>query len=216
MSALLSQGYMPYSPSYSTLHRDSSALIFIDLQAGHLHGLRTITAEQLTRNVVALTRIAIRNAIPVILTGAKQPPPGGAFLREVLELLPDQTVIARTTPNAWNTQEFVASVEATGRKQLILAGVALDIGVTLPALAAHGSGYNVTVVVDCTGATDPRVEAGVLLRLASAGIALTSWAAVGVELQQDLSTPAGRVLMELIGSSFSAEQNPFQDANGST
>ncbi len=200
------------SSSYIPLRRDRAALILIDLQVGHLGAIKTISPEQLTRNVAALTQIARLYALPVILTGSKQPPPEGLFLPEVTRHLPDPTVVERTTSNAWNAPEFVAAVEATGRRQLVLAGVALDIGVALPALSAgyEVAGYEVAVVVDATGATDARVETGTLMRLAARGIALVSWASVGMELQGDLALPQGRELMQIIGASFAQEHDPFR------
>ncbi len=191
------------------LLRETAALILVDLQAGHLGAIQTISPDLLTRNVAALTQVAKLYALPVILTGAKQPPPGGTFLLEVTELLPGHAVIERTTANAWNAPEFVAAVVATGRRQLLFAGVALDIGVALLALSARAAGYEVAVVVDATGTTDARVESAVLMRLAASGIALVSWASVGMELQADLSVSPGRELMALIGASLAAEHNPF-------
>jgi hypothetical protein len=174
------------------LQRESAMLILIDLQLGHLGAIQTLSPDLLTRNAGFLTQVA-------------------RLYEEVTALLPGNAVLERTTANAWDAPEFVAAVETAGRRQLILAGVALDIGVALPALSAHAAGYDVAVVVDATGTIDPRVEMGTMMRLASAGIALVSWASVGMELQRDLAGPKGRDLMALIGASFAKEHNPFRD-----
>jgi hypothetical protein len=43
-------------------------------------------------------------------------------------MYPDATIIARPGEiNAWDNPEFRAAVEATGRKQVIIAGIATEV-----------------------------------------------------------------------------------------
>lgn len=57
---------------------------------------------------------------------------------ELTAVLPDVKVIARTTINAWDEPKFVAAVKATGRRQLIIAGLSLPVCATFPALSDGG------------------------------------------------------------------------------
>ena len=193
---------------FAPLSREKAALVLIDLLPSTLHVIQTIAPALLIRNVVALTQTAQLYSLPILLTAPPQKPDTPAFLPEVTALLPGHPVIVRSTANALDAPEFAAALAAAGRRQIILAGVALDIGVMLPALSALSAGYAVTVPVDATGATDARVEAGAMLRLTQAGASLSSWAAVGMEIQRDLSAPPGRELMALIGASLAPGDGP--------
>lgn len=191
------------------LERENAALVLIDLQAGHLPAIQTLAPAQLRQNAVLLTRIARLYDVPILLTGAKQPLPEGTFLPEITALPGTSGVIERSVVNAWDAPELVRAVEATGRRHLILAGVALEIGVLFPALSALAAGYAVSVVVDAVGTTDPRIEFGAMLQLAQAGASLVSCASVGMALQHDLAAPSGRELLALLGAAQPTGQNPF-------
>jgi nicotinamidase-related amidase len=60
-------------------------------------------------------------------------------------------VIDRTTINTWEDPKVVDAVKATGRKQLIIAGLWTEICVAMPALQAAGEGWDVTVITDASG-----------------------------------------------------------------
>ena len=47
--------------------------------------------------------------------------------------------------NAWDNEDFVKTVRATGRKQIVLAGVVTDVCVAFPALSAIEAGQAITV-----------------------------------------------------------------------
>ena len=48
--------------------------------------------------------------------------------------------------NAWDNEDFVTAVKATGKKQLIIAGVVTEVCVAFPALSAIKEGFEVFVV----------------------------------------------------------------------
>ncbi len=73
-------------------------------------------------------------------------------------MFPDQEVIDRTFINTWEDAKVVDAVKATGRKQLIIAGLWTEICVAMPTIHALGEGWDVTVVTDASGAVS--VEAG--------------------------------------------------------
>ena len=54
----------------------------------------------------------------------------------------------------WDDPKFVAAVEKTGRKNLIMAGVTIDVCLAFAAMQAVDAGYNVYGVVDASGALD--------------------------------------------------------------
>ena len=67
----------------------------------------------------------------------------------------------RTTTNSFNDDEIRRAIEASGRRILLIAGVATEIAVQLPSLAAAAEGYEVHVVVAAWaagGARAPRQQ----------------------------------------------------------
>jgi hypothetical protein len=73
----------------------------------------------------------------------------------VLNLFPDVPVIDRPgIISAWDDPKFVAAIEKTGRKNLIIAGVTVDVCLAFAAMQAVDAGYYVYGVVDASGALD--------------------------------------------------------------
>ena len=54
--------------------------------------------------------------------------PNGPIPEEILQLHPNATIVRRSGEvNAWDSEEFRAAVRATGKKQVILAGITTDV-----------------------------------------------------------------------------------------
>src|SRR5262249_47861647 len=51
--------------------------------------------------------------------------------------------------NAWDNEDCVKAVKATGKKQLVIAGVVTEVCVAFPALSALEEGYEVFTVTAC-------------------------------------------------------------------
>jgi nicotinamidase-related amidase len=120
------------------------------------------------------------------VTSSFEAGPNGLLMPELKELFPDAPYIARPGQiNAWDNEDFVAAIKATGRKQLIIAGVVTDVCVAFPTLSALAEGYQVFVVVDASGTFNKSVRDSALMRMAHAGAEMTNWFAVACELQRD-------------------------------
>ena len=74
--------------------------------------------------MVGLAKTANVFGIPTVLTTVLEER-GGVLIQQLQDVFPDQKAINRTFINAWEDQRVVAAVGATGRKKLIIAGVAL-------------------------------------------------------------------------------------------
>jgi nicotinamidase-related amidase len=55
--------------------------------------------------------------------------------------------------NAWADPDFKAAVVATGRRQLVMAGVTTDICLVFPTISAVNDGYEVEAVLDASGSS---------------------------------------------------------------
>jgi nicotinamidase-related amidase len=87
--------------------------------------------------------------------------------------------------NAWDNEDFVKAVKATGKKQLIIAGVVTEVCVAFPALSAIAEGFDVFVVTDASGTFDEFTRAAAWERMANAGAQLMTWFGVACELHRD-------------------------------
>lgn len=64
---------------------------------------------------------------------------------------PNVKEIDRSGVNAWEDAEFRQAIEATGRKNIVMAGLWTEVCLTFPALDMQAEGYNVYPVADAVG-----------------------------------------------------------------
>lgn len=91
--------------------------------------------------------------------------------------------------NAWDEPKFVAAVKATGRRQLIIAGLSLEVCAAFPALSAMAAGYEVRVVLDACGTFSEARRITGLLRLSQAGVVVVDYATAVIEMLKDNADP---------------------------
>ena len=104
---------------------------------------------------------------------------------EIAEGLGDLLTHHRTTCDSFLNQEIVSAIKATGRKTLLISGVATELAVQLPALSASDQGYKVFVVLDACGGMSERTEQAALQRMAKAGATTVSVMTLAGELAGD-------------------------------
>src|SRR5213594_857126 len=170
------------------LTSENAALLLIDHQVGLFTGVRDIPVAELKHNVVALAKAARVLGVPVIVT-ATSPEMWGPVIPELTEALPGVPIIARTTVNAFDDARFAKAVEATGRKKLILAGVSTEVCLAFPAIHATGLGYDAYAVIDASGTFSETKRITGLLRMVQAGVIVTDYATVAVEMLKDNASP---------------------------
>lgn len=172
--------------SYKRLDRDQAAVLLVDHQAGLLSLVRDIGPDQFKNNVLALADLARYFRLPTILTTSFEDGPNGPLVPELKEAFPDAPFIPRPGQiNAWDNEDFVRAVKATGRKQLIIAGVVTEVCVAFPALSAMEEGFEVFVVTDASGTFNELTRHAAWNRMAEAGAQLMTWFGVACELHRD-------------------------------
>jgi nicotinamidase-related amidase len=179
-------------------------LLLADLQAGIADLPLTVPEPSLKRGVAALIKLAEIFDIPILITvvpGADGSP--SPLMSEVEAIRPGRPYFVRTTPNSFNDAEIRAAIEASGRKTLLVSGVATEVAVELPCLTAAAEGYEVQVVVDACGGVSARTEDASFRRMTQAGVRTTSVPTLIGELAGDFMQPKGGqaigVLFELAG-----------------
>lgn len=171
---------------YRRLNKDDAAVLLVDHQAGLVSLVQDYSPNEFKNNVLALASVAKFFNLPTILTTSFESGPNGPIVVELKEMFPDAPYIARPGQiNAWDNADFVEAVKATGKKQLIIAGVVTDVCVAFVALSALEAGYEVFVVTDASGTFDASVRDAAWIRMSQAGVQLLNWFAVACELHRD-------------------------------
>ena len=117
----------------SLLRPEDSVLVLIDHQSYQLANLNSHDPQAVVNNTTALAKVAKAFGVPTILTSVIADR-GGLLFRQLTDVFPGQEVIDRTFINTWQDQKVVDAVKATGRKQLIIAGLWTEICVAMPAI----------------------------------------------------------------------------------
>jgi nicotinamidase-related amidase len=164
----------------------TAAVVFLDLQAEIVKNNRTCDA--LDAHAGALAKLAALHGLPVV---ASSVPPGGEYLASVLGPLPDVEPMPRTFTSAFADKATADAIAATGRRTLVLAGVASEIVVQRTALDALAAGYTVFVAVDACGGISARTEDAAWRRVTQAGGITTSVTTFAAELAGDFTSERG-------------------------
>ena len=171
---------------YIRLDKNNAAVLLIDHQTGLLSLVRDIDPDRFKNNVLALADLTKYFNLPTILTTSFEEGPNGPLVPELKETFPDAPYIARPGQiNAWDNEDFVNAVKATGKKQLIIAGVVTEVCVAFPALSALTEGFDVFVVTDASGTFNELTRESAWNRMSAAGAQLVTWFAVACELHRD-------------------------------
>jgi nicotinamidase-related amidase len=171
---------------YKRLDKDQAAVLLVDHQIGLLSLVRDIDPDKFKNNVLAVADLAKYFNLPTILTTSFEDGPNGPLAPELKEMFPEAPYIPRPGQiNAWDNEDFVKAVEATGRKQLIIAGVVTEVCVAFPALSAIEAGYDVFAVTDASGTFTEITRQAAWNRMSSAGVQLMSWFGLAGELHRD-------------------------------
>ncbi len=174
------------SKPYRRLDKNNAAVLLVDHQAGLLSLVRDIGPDSFKNNVLALADLAKYFKLPTVLTTSFENGPNGPLVPELKQIFPDAPFIPRPGQiNAWDNEDFVKAVEATGKKQLIIAGVVTEVCVAFPALSAIEAGYEVFVVTDASGTFNEVTRDAAWNRMAEAGAQLMTWFGVACELHRD-------------------------------
>lgn len=173
-------------PRYKRLSKDDAVALFVDHQTGLLALVQDYTPNEFKNSVLAMAEMVKFFNLPTVLATSAEDGPNGPILPELKKMFPDAAYIARPGEiNAWDNADFVNAVKATGRRQLLIAGIATEVCVAFPTLAAIEAGYEVFVITDASGTFDEASRHGAWSRMGMAGAQLMNWFAASAELQRD-------------------------------
>jgi nicotinamidase-related amidase len=164
---------------------DDAVMLLIDHQSGLFQTINDMPMPTLRKHAAALAKMATLAKMPVITTASVPQGPNGPLIAEIHENAPHAKYIARKGEiNAWDNADFVAAVNATGRKTLIIAGTITSVCMAFPAISAVHAGYKVFAVVDASGTYSKMAQEITLARVVQAGVVPIDTAAVASEIQR--------------------------------
>ena len=164
---------------------ENCALVLIDYQPEQYRTITSTTKEEINLNVVALCKLARAYDIPVIVsTVAVDMGVNEGTDAEIMAELPGVPEIDRTGVNSWEDADFRAAVEATGRKNIVMAGLWTEVCLTFPTLDMQAEGYHVYPVADAVGGISPVAHEQALERMRQAGATPITAIQFGSELMR--------------------------------
>ena len=164
----------------------NAALLIVDFQPVQVGSIATMNKRALVSNVVAVARAAKLYGLPVVLstvnvaTGRNAP-----TIHQITDMLVEAAPIDRTAINAWEDEDFVTAVEATGRRKLVMVALWTELCLVFPALDALREGFEVYAVVDAVAGTSEEAHRAGIERIVQAGGVPVSWIQLACELQRD-------------------------------
>jgi nicotinamidase-related amidase len=186
-----------------TIDVKDTAMLLIDHQSGLFQVVEDIDVPRLKRNVVALAKAASLSKVPVITTASVPQGPNGPLIPEVHQAAPHAQYVARRGEiNAFDNPDFVAAVEATGKKTLVIAGTITSVCLAFPSISAVAAGYKVFAVVDASGTVSKMASDLTLARLMQAGAVPIDTGAVLSELQGSWNRPDAQQWAEVYAEAW--------------
>ena len=207
---------LPTGGGLALIDTSDSLFLVLDHQSGLFQTVKDVTVAELRNNTVMLAKLATLLKIPVITTASEPNGPNGPLMPEIHQFAPHAVYVGRKGEvNAWDNEDFVKAVRATGKKTLIMAGVWTSVCVMFPALDAKAAGFKVYAVMDASGDPSELASRTTLARFIQAGVIPTSTNAVLSETHRTWNRPEAADLAKLyalVAPNYAAVIESYQKA----
>src|SRR6185503_8460566 len=115
---------------------DNCVVALIDHQPQMLFGTSNFDRQTIINNTVALAKATRVFDVPVVLTTVETKSFSGNLWPQIRAVFPKQEPIERSSMNSWDDKNFVAAIERTGRKKIVLCGLWTEVCVAFPTVQA--------------------------------------------------------------------------------
>jgi nicotinamidase-related amidase len=164
---------------------DNCVVAIIDLQPQMLFGVSSFDRQSIINNNLVLAKAAKVFDVPVVLSTVETKSFSGNIWPQIQAVFPQQEPIERSSMNSWDDPKFVAAIERTGRKKIVLSGLWTETCVALPTIQAIHDNYEVYVVEDCCGDVSQFAHENAMKRVIQAGAKPVTALSVMLEWQRD-------------------------------
>ncbi len=177
------------------LETDNCLVAAIDIQEKLFRVMRE--RETLLENAAKLIRGAKILELPVVW--AEQCPEKlGSTVPSISELLVPVSPITKTTFSCCGEEKFIQTLEAAGRKQIVLCGIEAHVCIYQTAVELVCRGYDVQVAADATSSRKEFDREIALQRMRAKGVEVTSVEAALFELVRDAKSTAFRRISRIV------------------
>jgi nicotinamidase-related amidase len=178
---------------------DNCVVAMIDLQPQMLFGVSNFDRQSVINNNIALAKAVKVFAVPLVLSTVETKSFSGYMWPQIRAVFPQQEPIERSSMNSWDDPKFVAAVEKTGRKKIVLSGLWTETCVMLPTIQAIHDNYEVYVVEDCCGDVSQLNHDNAMKRVIQAGAKPVTALSVMLEWQRDWAlTDTYEAVMDIV------------------
>jgi nicotinamidase-related amidase len=178
------------------LTTDNTALLVIDMQGRLAQVMHN--KEQLFANVERIIRGAKLLNLPIIWT-EQVPEKLGATLPPIAELMQDVAQpIAKSSFSCCGVASFTEQLAATGRRQILMAGIETHVCVYQTALDLLDQDYHVELVTDAVSSRTDENRQLAIERIKEAGATLTSTEMALFELLRAADQPQFREISKIV------------------
>jgi len=164
---------------------DNCIVVVIDIQPQMIFGVTSHDRQSIINNNLVLAKAAKIFGVPLVLSTVESKAFSGNIIPQLQAVYPDQVPIERSTMNSWDDKNFVAAVEKSGRKKIVLSGLWTETCVALPTIQMIHDGYEVYVVEDCCGDVSALAHENSMKRVVQAGAKPVTALSVMLEWQRD-------------------------------
>jgi len=184
---------------------ENCVVAIIDLQPQMLFGVANFDRQTIINNNVALSKAAKVFDVPVVLSTVETKSFSGNMWPQIQAVFPNQTPIERSSMNSWDDKNFVAAIEKSGKKKIVLSGLWTETCVALPTIQAIHDGYEIYVVEDCCGDVSQLSHNNAMKRVIQAGAKPVTALSVMLEWQRDWANKdTYDAVMDIVKSHFGA------------
>jgi nicotinamidase-related amidase len=185
MATQSSHNNRPKLSEKGLLTPDNCVVGLIDHQPQMLFGVGNFDRQAIINNTVALAKATRVFDVPVVLTTVETKAFSGNLWPQIRAVFPGQESIERSSMNSWDDRNFVAAIEKSGRKKIVLAGLWTETCIALAAVQALHDGYEIYVVEDCCGDLSQLAHDNAMKRVIQAGAVPVTSLSTMLEWQRD-------------------------------
>jgi nicotinamidase-related amidase/predicted ester cyclase len=182
----------------SRIISSETLVLFADLQEGIANLPLTISPARLKKGVRNLAKLAKLFDMPVIVTAVPGPDGKAQIMPEIAEELGPLPTHFRSTADSFLNDPIAERIKSSGRKTILISGVATELAVQLPALTGVDLGYRTFVVVDACGGTSERTEQAALSRIVAHGGSTVSVMTLAGECAGDFREPKAQAAIGIL------------------
>jgi len=184
---------------------DNCVVAFIDHQPQMLFGSSNFDQQSIINNTVALAKATRIFDCPRGLTTVETKSFSGNIWPQLKAIFPDQEPIERSSMNSWDDKKFVAAIERTGKRKIVLSGLWTETCVALPTIQALHDGYEIYVAEDCGGDVSQLAHDNAMGRIVQGGAKPVTALSTLLEWQRDWANrDTYDAVMDLVKSHFGA------------